>query len=67
MSTAEQKIEITVDPQDGVSATTNGFAGSSCKDASRYIERVLGTSGRETLLPEFYAQGQAGEHIRQEQ
>ena len=67
MSTTEKKIEITVDPQGGVSVKTNGFTGSSCRDASRFIEQALGTSGRETLLPEFYAQGQAGEHIRQGQ
>jgi len=62
-----KNIEITVDPQGGVSVKTNGFTGSSCKDASRFIERALGTSGRETLLPEFHAQGQSGEHIRQGQ
>lgn len=57
MNTTEQKIEITVDPQDGVSVKTKGSTGSSCEDASRFIERVLGTSVRETLLPEFYVQG----------
>lgn len=67
MSTTEKKIEITVDPQGGVSVKTNGFTGSSCRDASRFIEQALGVAGRETLLPEFHAQGQSGEHIRQGQ
>ena len=63
--TTAKTIEITVDPQGGVSVKTNGFTGSSCKDASRFIEQALGNSGRETLLPEFYAHGQAGEQVRQ--
>ena len=67
MSTTEKKIEITVDPQGGVSVKTNGFTGSSCRDASRFIEQALGVAGRETLLPDFHAQSQAGEHIRQGQ
>jgi len=60
-------IEITVSPEGATSIKTSGFTGSSCKDASRFIERALGVAGSETLLPEFYAQGQAGEHIRQGQ
>jgi len=67
MSTTEKKIEITVSPEGATSIKTSGFTGSSCKDASRFIERALGVAGSETLLPEFYAQGQAGEHIRQGQ
>ena len=59
-------IEITVDPQGSVSVKTNGFTGSSCKDASRFIEQALGTSGRESLLPEFYNQASTGEQLRQE-
>jgi hypothetical protein len=65
MSTSKT-IEITVDPQGGVSVKTNGFTGSSCKDASRFIEQALGQSSRETLLPEFYNQASAGEQLRQE-
>ena len=37
-------IEITVDPVGSVSVKTNGFTGSSCKDASRFIEQALGQS-----------------------
>jgi hypothetical protein len=59
-------IEITVDPQGGVSVKTNGFTGSSCKDASRFIEQALGQSSRETMLPEFYNQASTGEQLRQQ-
>jgi hypothetical protein len=62
---SEKKIEITVSPEGAVNIKTAGFTGSSCKDATRELERALGVSGRETLLPEFYAQTKAGEQLRQ--
>jgi hypothetical protein len=58
-------IEITVSPEGATSIKTSGFTGGSCRDASRDIERALGVSGRETLLPEFYAQTQSGERLQQ--
>jgi hypothetical protein len=62
---SEKKIEITVTPEGSVSIKTSGFTGSSCKDATRDIERALGVAGRETLLPEFYNQTSTGEQLRQ--
>ena len=64
---SEKKIEITVSPEGATSIKTSGFSGSSCKDATRDLEKALGVAGRESLQPEFYAQTNAGEHIRQSQ
>lgn len=65
MSTNEKKIEITVSPEGATSIKTTGFTGGSCRDATRDLERALGVSGRETLLPEFYAQTQSDERVQQ--
>jgi hypothetical protein len=65
MSTNEKKIEITVSPEGATSIKTSGFTGGSCKDATRDLERALGVSGRESLLPEFYGQTSTGEQLRQ--
>lgn len=62
---SEQTIQITVSPQGAVSIKTAGFAGSSCRDATRELERALGVAGRETLLPEFYGQAGTSEQLRQ--
>jgi hypothetical protein len=62
---SEKTIQITVTPEGSVSIKTAGFTGSSCKDATRDIERALGVAGRETLLPEFYNQTSTGEQLRQ--
>ncbi len=67
MSTTTKTIEITVSPEGATSIKTSGFTGSSCKDATRDIERALGVSGRETLLPEFYGQTSTGQQIQQGQ
>jgi hypothetical protein len=62
---SEKKIEITVSPEGATSIKTSGFIGGSCRDATRDIERALGVSGRESLLPEFHAQAQSSEQLRQ--
>jgi hypothetical protein len=58
-------IEITVSPEGVTSIKTTGFTGGSCKDATRDIERALGVSGRESLLPEYFNRTSTGEQLRQ--
>jgi hypothetical protein len=60
-------IEVLVSPQGSVSIKTLGFSGASCRDATRELERALGITGRETLLPEFYAprRSTTGDQIQQ--
>mgnify|MGYP006067579077 CR=1 FL=1 len=47
-------IEITVAPNGQTSVATKGFAGSECRDASRFIEEALGRRLNEQLTPEFH-------------
>ena len=66
MSTPTTKtIEITVSPEGATSIKTSGFTGSSCRDATRELERALGLAGKESLLPEFYNQTSTGERLQQ--
>ena len=62
---SEKTIQITVTPDGSVSIKTTGFTGSSCREATRELERALGMSGRESLLPEFFNQNSTGEQLRQ--
>ena len=62
---SEKTITITVSPEGSVSIKTAGFTGSSCRDATRDLERALGASGREHLLPEYFNQTSTGEQLRQ--
>ena len=47
-------IEITVSPTGQTTVQTKGFAGSSCRDASKFIEQALGQQMSETLTAEFH-------------
>ena len=62
---SEKKIEITVSPEGATSIKTLGFSGSSCKDATRDLERALGVAGREHLQPEYFNRTSTGEQLRQ--
>lgn len=58
-------IEITVSPEGATSIKTSGFTGGSCKDATRDLEKALGVSGRESLLPEYFQRASTGEQLQQ--
>jgi hypothetical protein len=62
---SEKKIEITVSPEGATSIKTTGFSGSSCKDATRDLEKALGVSGREHLQPEYFQQQASRSQIQQ--
>ena len=49
-----QIIEVLVSPTGETKVETNGFAGNSCRDASRYIEQALGKQATEILKAEFH-------------
>jgi hypothetical protein len=49
-----QTIEIVISPKGESAVTTKGFAGSSCRDASRFLETALGQPSGEQLTAEFY-------------
>jgi len=66
MSTRHQIIEITVSPTGQTTIATKGFAGSSCRDASKFIEQALGQQTSETLTAEFH-QAQAVDLQQQQQ
>jgi hypothetical protein len=65
MSTSTKTIEITVSPEGAVRIKTVGFTGSSCRDATRDIERAFGVSGTEHLLPEYFNRTSTGERLQQ--
>ena len=47
-------IEISVSPKGETTVTTRGFAGSSCREASKFIEQALGQRTDERLTAEFH-------------
>jgi len=58
-------IEITVSPTGQTTVQTKGFAGSSCRDASKFIEQALGQSVGETFTAEFHQTAVVDQHQQQ--
>jgi hypothetical protein len=57
-------IEIIVTPDGKTTVQTRGFVGSSCQDASRFIEQALGQRTEEKLTGEFHQAQQTGQVTR---
>ncbi len=51
-----KKIKVHVDKEGKIKITTEGFGGVACKDATRELEKALGSVSKETLTDEFYNQ-----------
>lgn len=51
-------IEILISPQGEISLQTKGYTGSSCQDASKWLEEALGLKQKETLTSEYYQASQ---------
>jgi hypothetical protein len=47
-------IEIVINPQGEITLQTKGYAGSTCKAATKALEEALGLKAREKLTAEFY-------------
>jgi hypothetical protein len=58
-------IEIIVTPDGRTTVHTLGFAGSSCRDASRFVEEALGQRLSEHRTAEFHQQ--SAEQVHQQQ
>ena len=58
-------IDITIAPDGQTNVETKGFAGESCRAASRFIEEALGQRVAEKLTAEFH-QAQVGQTTNQQ-
>lgn len=58
-------IEIIVSPKGETTVTTKGFAGSSCREASKFVEQALGQCTGEQLTSEFHVQQTQQQRLRE--
>jgi hypothetical protein len=47
-------IELIVSPNGSSRVETKGFTGSSCQQASQFLEQALGQKQQERKTPDFY-------------
>ena len=60
-------IRVIVGPRGETKVETRGFAGSECREASRFLEQALGQSVNEQLTAEFFQEQPAEQRIQQSQ
>jgi hypothetical protein len=50
----EKTIEVTVSPTGAITVEAEGYSGSSCEEATRFLEEALGLPGQRVRKGEFY-------------
>lgn len=60
-----KQIEIVVAPDGRTRLETKGFNGSSCQDASRFMEQALGRINDEQRTAEFFTPASTGNRLQQ--
>jgi hypothetical protein len=58
-------IEITVDAKGECTVQTKGFAGSSCREASKFVEQALGVVQSDTPTAEMHQSQTENQQLRQ--
>ena len=58
------KIQIIIDPQGEIRLETKGFAGASCKDASKALEQALGLVQSDKPTRELYQNSSTPSEVR---
>jgi hypothetical protein len=64
-NTTFKTISITVAPDGTSRVETSGFAGSECREASRFAVQALGNTLSEQLKPEFHQTTTTKQQARQ--
>lgn len=49
-------VEITIDPDGGVTIEATGFKGGSCERATKALEEAMGVAGKRDKKPSYYQQ-----------
>ena len=62
----KKSIEITINPKGETTLQTRGYAGSTCKNATKALEEGLGVKSQEKLTAEYFQQQEtAAQQLRQ--
>ena len=51
---SSEHIEVWISPEGAITIDARGFTGSSCEDATRFLEEELGTIGRRQRTRDWY-------------
>lgn len=58
-------IEITISPTGQTIAETKGFEGASCREASEFLSKTLGSQTHEQLTSEYHEHQHSSQDVQE--
>ena len=52
--TSKPRIEVRISPEGAITIDALGYTGSTCEEATRFLEEALGTIGRRQRTRDWY-------------
>ena len=59
----DKKVEITLDKDGGIKVEAFGFVGSSCEEATKFLEELYGEALEKELKEEYWQDETLGAHL----
>ena len=56
--TSKPRIEVRISPEGAITIDAKGYTGSTCEEATRFLEEALGTIGRRQRTRDWYRRRQ---------
>ncbi len=51
---SKERIDVWISPEGAITLDAVGYTGSSCEEATRFLEEALGTVGRKQRTRDYY-------------
>ena len=51
---SKPRIEVRISPEGAITIDAHGYTGSTCEEATRFLEEALGTIGRRQRTRDWY-------------
>jgi len=64
---SKERIDVWVSPEGAITIDAVGYTGSSCEEATRFLETSLGTIGRKQRTRDYYRKKTRQQSNQQEQ
>ena len=64
---SKERIDVWISPEGAITIDAVGYTGSSCEEATRFLETALGTVGRKQRSRDYYRKNTNHQSNQQEQ
>ena len=64
---SKERIDVWISPEGVITIDAVGYTGSSCEEATRFLETSLGTVGRKQRSRDYYRKNTSQQSNQQEQ